>query len=124
MSPFLFAFAVWFGRVNISRPDHAALLEVINLARDNLKVWKHPPNTLDTLQNYYQVQIPAPLIYECKIDFRLDKMPTGQSGAGKAYFFDPIELTQTILRSKMRQHMHFDMAQLVEKASELSHGEA
>ncbi|KAH0612078.1 uncharacterized protein H6S33_010130 [Morchella sextelata] len=124
MSPFLFAFAVWCDRVNISRPDYAALLEVIHLARDNPDVWKHLPNTLDTLQNHYQAQIPAPPIYECKIDLRLDKMPTGQSGAGKAYFFDPIELTQTILRSKMRQHMHFGMAQLVEEASELWHGEA
>jgi hypothetical protein len=123
MSTFLFAFAVWCDRANISRSDYAALLEVIQLARDTPEVWKQLPKTLDTLQNRYQAQIPTSPIYEREIDLRLDKMPTG-SGAGKVYFFDPIELTKTILRSNMRQHMHFGMAQLVDEASELWHGEA
>jgi hypothetical protein len=48
-SPFLLAFTVWCDRVNISRANYAALLEVIHLAPDNLEVWKHLPNKLDTL---------------------------------------------------------------------------
>lgn len=43
MSPFLFAFAVWGDRANISRSDYAALLEVIQLARDTPEVWEQLP---------------------------------------------------------------------------------
>ncbi|KAI5840829.1 hypothetical protein DFP73DRAFT_482296 [Morchella snyderi] len=124
MTPFLFAFAIWCDRASISRSDYAALLEVIQLARNTPEVWMQVPNTLDTLQNRYQAQLPTPPIYEKQIDLRLDKLPTGQSGAGKVYYFDPVELTKTILRSDLRRHMHFGMAQLVEKASELWHGDA
>jgi hypothetical protein len=124
MTPFLFAFAVWCDRASISRSDYAALLEVIQLARNTPEVWKQVPNTLDTLQHRYQAQIPTSPIYEHQIDLRLDKLPTGQSGTGKVYYFDPIEFTKTILRSDLRRHMHFGMAQLVEKASELWHGDA
>lgn len=125
LSAFLLAFAVWCDRIDLSRADYSAFYEVVKLSYDNRESWKELPKKLDTLQHIYQSHLPAPPIYERDIDLCLDKQPTGQSGAGKVYYFDQIHLTETILRSKeLTKHMHFGMAELVDQPSELWYGEA
>ncbi|KAL9635849.1 MAG: hypothetical protein Q9204_002463 [Flavoplaca sp. TL-2023a] len=138
LDPFTFALGLWCEVSKITRHQYQSLLEVFRLAED-LNSLRTLPGTITTMQKYVRQQLPLLPLRRRLLNLHPDKLPTmtpnekaqetdvaqGKGLRGFMYFFDVVELFQTVIASpEIRRKMHFGPAHFVPKPSEFYHSNA
>ncbi|KAL8960366.1 MAG: hypothetical protein Q9193_002916 [Seirophora villosa] len=129
LPPIHLALGLWAEKSAISRQNYARLKQVFSLVTD------HPlPTKLDTLKRLVRHRIPMLRMMRKAIEVTIQKQASfGRTEKKKSivrktswmYWFDPIDLVHNILKAtKLKQQMHFGMAEYHDQPTELWHAKA
>ena len=142
--PVHLALGLYFERTGGSRTDYVRLREVLQLTEeafpDSLKDEKTThtlPLKLDTLKRQIRRHMPLLKLHRKALTVVVEKQPSmaarkkGERRRQKIerlawqYWYDPVDLISTILSAtRLRDKMHFGMAQYVDEPTELWHSAA
>lgn len=124
ISKFEAALALWCENASISRTQYSSLRTVLQTIEDTSQI-EQLPKRLDTLKSRFRDSLPLAKMRRKKIQLDSTKIPSRMSTEGTVYFFEPIKLFETLLRTTdICTQMYFGMAQLVDRPSELWHSKA
>jgi hypothetical protein len=107
----------------IIRREYQSLREILQLI--NSEDTQGLSGRVDRLVEQCRRRTPRARLYKAKIKLQPVKLPTGdQARKGRIYWYDARDLIITILHSpKLKDRVHFDMADIVDAPQELWEGE-
>ncbi|KAL8755627.1 MAG: hypothetical protein Q9184_004742 [Pyrenodesmia sp. 2 TL-2023] len=127
--PLHLALGLWCEKTGTSRQTYTRLRQVFSLVTDAAL-----PLKLDTLKRQVRRRIPMlrmmrkalPVVIQKQASFsKKEKNKGAIRKSSWMYWFDPVNLVQDILRAtKLRDRMHFGMAEYRDKPTELWHARA
>ena len=125
------AFGLWCHETGISRPQYKSLLEIFRMPEFQQEAYLFP-SCLSTLKSQTIAHLPLLPMRKKSIPLQpeqlgREKPPTTSSSIvphADLYFFDPIGLFTTFLRSEICNQMHFGLGEFRDNPRELWHSHA